>query len=264
MKSVIERKTCTAPDGLEIVYSAAGSGEPALVFIHGGLANRDFWDSELNAFASHHRVIAPDLPGHGESGINRRKWGIPEFGADVCAVLEAEHATKVILFGNSLGGPVAIEAALLFSGRVLGVVGIDTFQSLTYSITPEEAQKKADAFRDDYAGSLRQMVRQLFHQDADPKMLADAEKRMAQMSPAAAHSMFLSLAGYIPNESARRLTVPLRAINGDLYPTDTESVRSVKPDFDVVILKHMGHYPMLERPEEFDRLVSKVITSLVK
>ena len=264
MKSVIERKTCTAPDGLEIVYSAAGLGEPALVFIHGGLANRGFWDGELNAFASHHRVIAPDLPGHGESGINRRTWGIPEFGADVFAVLEAEHAKKVILFGNSLGGPVAIEAALLLSGRVLGVVGIDTFQSLTYSITPEEAQKRADAFRDDYAGSLRQMVRQLFHKDADPAMLADTEQRMAHTSPAAAHSMFLSLAGYVPSESARLLTVPLRAINGDLYPTDTESVRSIKPDFDVMILKHVGHYPMLERPEEFDGLVSKVIRSLVK
>jgi pimeloyl-ACP methyl ester carboxylesterase len=264
MRPVIERKTCTAPDGLEIVYSAAGSGEPALVFIHGGLANRGFWDGELNAFASHHRVIAPDLPGHGESGINRRKWGIPEFGADVFAVLETEHPKTVILFGNSLGGPVAIEAALLLSGGVLGVVGIDTFQSLTYSITPEDAQKRADAFRDDYAGSLRQMVRQLFHKDADPMMLADAEERMAHTSPAAAYSMFLSLAGYNPSEAARRLTVPLRAINGDLYPTDTESVRSIKPDFDVMILKRVGHYPMLERPEEFDRLVSEVIRSVVK
>jgi pimeloyl-ACP methyl ester carboxylesterase len=109
-------------------------------------------------------------------------------------VLEAEHAKKVTLFGNSLGRPVAIEAALPLPGRVLGVVGIDTFQSLTYSITPQEAQKMADAFRDDYAGSLRQMVRQLFHKDADPAMLADAEQRMAHPSPAAAHSMFLSLA----------------------------------------------------------------------
>lgn len=264
MKSVIERKTCMAPDGLEIVYSAAGSGEPALVFIHGGLANRGFWDGELNAFASHHRVIAPDLPGHGDSGTSRQKWGIPEFGADVFAVLEAEHAKKAILFGNSLGGPVAIEAALLLPGRVLGVVGIDTFQSLTYSITPEEAQKMADAFRDDYAGSLRQMVRQLFHKDTDPALLADAEERMAHTSPAAAHSIFLSLAGYLLSESARRLTVPLRAINGDLYPTDAESVRSIKPDFDVMILKRVGHYPMLERPEEFDRLVSRVIRSLVE
>lgn len=179
MKSTIAPKKCASPDGVPIVYSVAGSGEPALLFIHGGLANRTFWDGELMTFASQHRVIAPDLPGHGESGMNRQKWGIPEFGADVRAVIEAEHAEKVILFGNSLGGPVAIEAALLMPEKVLGVVGVDTFQSLTYSVNSEDAQKTADAFRDDYAGSLRRMVRQLFHQDADPSILADAEQRMA-------------------------------------------------------------------------------------
>ena len=79
----IERKTCAAPDGVEIVYSAAGKGEPALVFVHGGLANRAFWDGQLRAFAGRHRTIALDLAGHGESGVNRTKWGLPEFGADV-------------------------------------------------------------------------------------------------------------------------------------------------------------------------------------
>jgi len=69
-------------------------------------------------------------PGHGESGTNRARWGLPEFGADVKAVVDAERLTRVVLFGNSLGGPAAVEAALLLPGRVVGVVGIDTFQDL--------------------------------------------------------------------------------------------------------------------------------------
>jgi pimeloyl-ACP methyl ester carboxylesterase len=258
MAATIERKTCTAPDGVTIVYSAAGSGPVGLVFIHGGLADRAFWDGELKEFATRYRVIAPDLPGHGESGTKRQRWGIPEFGADIQAVVEAEQLKKVMLFGNSLGGPVALEAALLLPGRVLGVVGVDTFQSLAYTMTAEQARQMADAFRDDYAGSLKQMVKSLFHTDADPALVADAEQRMAQTSPEVAYSMFLSLAGYDVAASARRLPVPLLAINGDLYPTDTEAVRKVKADFDVVVMKHMGHYPMLERPVEFDGLVAAV------
>ncbi|MGZ5468113.1 MAG: alpha/beta fold hydrolase, partial [Candidatus Aminicenantales bacterium] len=43
------RKTCRSADGVEIVYSVAGTGEPALVFVHGGLANRGFWDGQLKA-----------------------------------------------------------------------------------------------------------------------------------------------------------------------------------------------------------------------
>ena len=263
MHSAIERKTCAAADGVTIVYSTVGVGEPALVFIHGGLANRSFWDGELNAFATRHQVIALDLPGHGESGVNRKKWGIPEFGADVCSVIGTEGAKRVVLFGNSLGGPVAIEAALLLPDRVLGVVGVDTFQSLTYTLTAEDAQKRADAFRNDYGTSLRQMVTQLFHSDADPALLADAERRMACTAPEVAYSMFLSLAGYDPSQSARRLSVPLRAINGDLYSTEVAGVRKVKPDFEVVIMKHMGHYPMLERPQEFDRHVAEVVRALL-
>ena len=264
MRAAIERKTCVAADGVKIVYSTAGSGEPALVFIHGGLGNRGFWDGELKAFAARHQVIALDLAGHGESGANRKKWGVPEFGADVRAVIAAEPVKTVVLFGNSLGGPVAIEAALLIPGRVLGVVGVDTFQSLTYKISAEDAQKRAECFRGDYAGSLRQMVKQLFHSDADPALLADAERRMRGTSPEAAHSMFLSLAGYDTSEAARQLKAPLRAINGDLYATDVEGVRKVKPDFDVVVMKHMGHYPMLERPEEFDRHVADAVRALVR
>jgi len=260
----IEKKTCPAPDGVKIVYSAAGAGEPALVFIHGGLASRGFWDGQLKAFAASHRAIAIDLPGHGDSGANRKKWGLPEFGADVAAVCEAENVKKVILIGNSLGGPVAIEAALLLPGKAIGVIGVDTFQGLDEIFPPEAMRQRAEAFRKDYAGSMKQMVKALFHKDADQALVADAERRMSKTSPEAAYQMFISMGGYNPADSARKLTVPLRAINGDLYPTDVAGVRKVKRDFDAVIMSHTGHYPMLERPEEFNRNLAEVVARLTK
>ncbi len=263
MTQEIEKKICQASDGVTIVYSAAGAGEPALVFIHGGLADRSFWNEQLKAFSGHHRVIAIDLPGHGESGADRRKWGIPEFGADVRAVDEAEKLKQVIIIGNSLGGPVAIEAALLLPGRALGIVGVDTFQGLDFKITPEEAGQRAEAFRSDYSGSLKQMVRALFHADADPALLADAERRMSRTPPEAAYAMLLSLANYDMGAAVRRLSIPIRAVNGDLYPTDMAGNKKLKPDFDAVIMKHMGHYPMLERPEEFNRHLADVIQDIL-
>jgi pimeloyl-ACP methyl ester carboxylesterase len=264
MNVKIERKTCLAPDGVEIVYSVAGRGEPALVFIHGGLANRGFWDGQLQEFGAKHRTIALDLPGHGESGAGRTRWGIPEFGADVRAVVDAERPKKIIIFGNSLGGPVAIEAALLMPDRTLGVVGVDTFQSLDQTIGADEVRQRAEQFEKDYAGSLKAMIGLLFHKDADPVLVADAERRMSGTPPAAAKAMFLGMAGYDMGAAARRLLAPLRAINGDLYPTDFEGNRKIKPDFDAVIMAHMGHYPMLERPAEFNRLVAKTVADLTE
>lgn len=260
----IQRKTCAAADGVRIVYSVAGTGEPAVVFIHGGLATRGFWDAQITTFSRHHRVIAPDLPGHGESGADRVRWGVPEFGDDIWAVLEAERPAEVVIFGNSLGGPAAIEAALRLGGKVLAVVGVGTFQRFGGGLTAEQARERAEAFRDHYHESVASMVKSLFHADADAALLAGAQRRMMGTPPAAAHQMFLALAGYDTGAAARRLTVPLRAINGDLYPTDIESVRKVKPDFDAVIMKHVGHYPMLERPQEFDTHVADVLRSLVR
>jgi len=260
----IVRKTCRSADGVEIVYSVAGTGEPALVFVHGGLANRGFWDGQLKEFGARYRTIALDLAGHGESGLNRVKWGMPEFGADVKAVVDAERAKKVIIFGNSLGGPVAVEAALLLPGRVLGVVGVDTFQVFSERIPSEDLRQRAELFEKDYPAALKTMVGMLFHKDADPAIVADAEKRMSGTSPAAAKAMFLGMAGYEEAAAVRRLQAPMRAINGDLYPTDIAANRKIKPDFDAIIMTHMGHYPMLERPDEFNRLVAETIASLMK
>jgi len=264
MSVKVERKVCRAADGVQIVYSIAGTGEPALVFIHGGFADRGFWDAQLQAFGGRHKTIALDLAGHGESGTNRAKWGMKEFGADVAAVVEAEKVKRVVLIGNSLGGPVAIEAALLLPGKTVGVIGIDTFQDLGRRIEPAEAEAQAAAFEKDFSGTLKQMVKALFHADADPKIVAWAEARMMKSAPQIAGPMFLSFAGYDTGESARRLKVPLRAVNGDLFPTDVEAIRKVKPDFDAVVMKHMGHYPMIERPAEFDRLLAGVIAGLGK
>ena len=61
-------------------------------------------------------------------------------------MIDAEHINSVILFGNSLGGPVAIEAALQLAGRVLGVVGVDTFHSLDHKVEPEEMKRRAHGF----------------------------------------------------------------------------------------------------------------------
>ena len=108
------------------------------------------------------------------------------------------------------------------------------------------------------------MIGMLFHTDADPAIVRDAEARMARTSPAAAAAMLDSLAGYEMAAAVRRMKVPLRAVNGDLYETDVAQVRQVKPDFEVVIMPHMGHYPMLEQPDAFNKLLLQVISGLDK
>lgn len=249
-------------DGVEIAYTARGSGDPAIVFIHGGLADRSFWAPQLSAFADRFRIVALDLAGHGVSGRARKAWTIPAFGDDVRAVADALGLPRVVLVGNSLGGPVALEAARGLRGRALGVIGVDTLHDLTQKIDPANASARADAFRQDFAGTCHAMVDALFHPGAQPDLRAWAEKRMCAMPPEVVVGIMEGFAGYDLMAASRNAGVPIRAINGDLWPTGIERNRAVVPDFDAVIMQGAGHYPMLERPEEFNRMLVAIVTGL--
>ena len=56
--------------------------------------------------------------------------------------------------------------------------------------------------------------------------------------------------------------VPIRAINADMTPTNLEVNRKYAPQFDVVIIKGSGHYPMLEQPEQFNELLADIVRNM--
>ncbi len=249
-------------DGTEIVYSERGSGRTALVFIHGGLADRAFWAPQLSGLAGEFLVVALDLGGHGASGRSRSAWTISAFAEDVRAVVEALGLKRVVLIGKSMGGPVALEAARLLPGRVLGVIGVDTLQDATVRPDPAMFHERAEAFRKDFAGACRALVDSLFHPDAEKELHAWAERRMCAMPPEIVANMMDGFASYDMAAGFRGAGVPIRAINGDLWPTRTDHNREVTPDFDAVVMKDAGHYPMLERPDEFNRLLVEIVRKL--
>jgi pimeloyl-ACP methyl ester carboxylesterase len=249
-------------DGVDIAYSEAGSGNVSLLFIHGGLASRAFWAPQLAALADTFRMTALDLAGHGDSGRNRDSWTIPAFAEDVRAVADALDLRNVVLVGNSLGGAVALDAAPRLADRVIGVVGVDTLHVAEEAYPPEEARARGAAYRADFRGACAEMCHALFHPGEHLDLQAWALRIMLTMDPDVVGRMMEGLAGYDLGEAFRRAGVPIRAINGDLWPTEIEANRKVAPDFDAVIMKGAGHYPMLERPDEFNRLLVEVVNGL--
>lgn len=251
-----------SPDGVAIAYSHSGSGPVSLLFIHGGLANRSFWAPQLDALGDRFRVAALDLAGHGESGQDRRHWTIPRFAEDVRAVAEDLDLRAIVLVGNSLGGAVALDAAPLLAGRVIGVVGVDTLHVADAVFTPEEARSRAAAFRSDFSGSCAAMIHALFHPGGHADLQAWALQIMLGMDSEVVAGIMEGFAGYDLGLAFRRAGVPIRAINGDLWPTAIEANRMAAPDFDAVVMKGAGHYPMLERPDEFNRILTGVVDGL--
>jgi pimeloyl-ACP methyl ester carboxylesterase len=102
----------------EMAFTSAGSGRSVLVLIHGLGGSRQTWRQLIPTLARTHTVIAPDLPGHGESDSPAGDYSV---GAHSCAVrdlLLALGHQRVSFVGHSLGGGIALQMAYQFPERV--------------------------------------------------------------------------------------------------------------------------------------------------
>ena len=102
-------------------YLAGGSGPPILL-VHGLGGAAANWNRIAASLAVGHRVVVPDLPGHGRSEPLTGAATLDPFAEAVIAVAEAEDAVPAPWIGHSLGGLVALRAATLRPDAVTGVV----------------------------------------------------------------------------------------------------------------------------------------------
>jgi pimeloyl-ACP methyl ester carboxylesterase len=253
-----------APDGVEIRYEVAGSGEPVLVFVHGWSCDRSYWRAQTDHFAASHRVVAVDLGGHGESGLGRRDWTMTAFGGDVRAVVEALALRKVVLVGHSMGGHVIIEATQLMPDRVAALILVDTFGNVDQRMSAETLERFLAPMRADFRGTTEAWVRRrLFVGWSDPKLVERIARDMAAAPAAVGISAMEHVRRYDEGAALAAMRVPVRIINADLFPTNLEAARRRKPDVSLAVMPAVGHFPILEDPDEFNRLLARAVKELL-
>jgi pimeloyl-ACP methyl ester carboxylesterase len=129
--------TVISPDGVEISYNVQGKGKPAIVLIPGWTNPKTIWDDQISHFSEKYKVIAIDLAGHGKSANNRDKWTMSAYGDDVVAVVNKLRLKDVVLVGFSMGGFVVFETEKKIPEKVSGIVLVDAFRDVEYSIPIE-------------------------------------------------------------------------------------------------------------------------------
>lgn len=253
-------------DLTRIVYQAQGQGDVALVFIHGWSCDASYWAAQPPAFAQDFRVVTLDLAGHGASGASRKNWSIEAFADDVVSVLGALPQRRVILIGHSMGGPVALEAARRAPDRVVGVIGVDTLSELAEAPASAEAIEQFMAgLRADSAAATRDLVTEVFFQpDSDPALVKRIVDDMASAPAAVSVPSMDALLRFDPRPVARQLTIPITAINTG-PPMDEAAARRIAPQFRLVTMTDLGHFPQLEAPARFNAAlraeVDRMLTS---
>jgi pimeloyl-ACP methyl ester carboxylesterase len=255
--------TIASADGVPIRYETTGQGNPAIVFVHGWACDRHYWDAQVPRFARKHQVVTLDLAGHGESGRDRKQWSIPAFAGDVRAVADALHLEQVVLVGHSMGGPVIVDAARQMPGRVVALVPVDIFMNVSTSLSAEQRAQFAGALRSDFKGTTADFVTRMFTPRSKPALVQRIVQAMSSAPSEIAVAAMEGIWSYDIPAALGETKIPIRCINSDRRPTDVEAARRFAPQFQVVIMKGLGHFVMIEQPKAFDRLLENAIRELV-
>ena len=249
-------------EGLHIEYLEGGKGE-VMLLLHGFGANKDNWTRISKHFTSNFRIIAPDLPGFGES--SRR----PE--ADYTIAAQADRVDALVrvlglqrfhLGGSSMGGNIAGVYAARHPEKVIslwliapgGVVSAD----------PSEMAKELDAGRpnpllvenaEDYERLLDfAFVRRPFIPGPMLNELAGEALKYRSLNQKIFEQIRESTNSTGLEDTLNGSRIPTLIVWGDndriLHVSGAKILKSVMPNAKLAIMKGVGHLPMIEKPEK--------------
>jgi pimeloyl-ACP methyl ester carboxylesterase len=121
----MERHELVRANATTRYWTDGDAGDPALVFLHGATLDHRSWDPQVEALRSRHRVVVPDLRGHGESAAPE-PFAFASAVDDVVTLLDELGLERVGLVGLSLGGNIAQEIVHRDPGRVAALVVADS------------------------------------------------------------------------------------------------------------------------------------------
>jgi pimeloyl-ACP methyl ester carboxylesterase len=253
-------------DSERIAYNVVGKGKTALIFIHGWSCDGRYWQKQIPVFANEYKVITVDLAGHGHSSLDRSNFSMLSFANDVKAIIVKENIDRAILIGHSMGGSVIAEAARLMPGKVVGIVGVDTWQNVAKRTPQSIIDEMVKPFDADFKSAAKNFVSAMFPKGTDQQLINWAQEDMSSAPKEIALSAFRNYLGqYVNGEAAtifKDITIPVVSINARLWPTAPEENRKHIKNYQLFYIEETGHFPMLEKPEEFNMLLKKAINSI--
>ena len=142
--SPVQKRRIKTSDGVELNLLESGTG-PALLLVHGWSQTAALFRPQLEGLASHYRVLALDLRGHGESENAPSGYRLSRLAMDVHEVLEQLGLDAVHVLGHSMGNAVFWSHWELF-GRDRFTKMIIAEEPLTLMVRPAwSAEKRAQA-----------------------------------------------------------------------------------------------------------------------
>ncbi len=265
-------------DGLKLNYMTAGHGTP-LILLHGYAETSLMWKPIIPLLAQRFTVIAPDLPGIGDSDIPPDGLDMKNAAIRIHDLAKSLGVEKAEVVGHDIGLMVAYAYAAQFPTEVTKLVLMDAFLpgvegwEAVYNNpniwhfrfngpTPEalvQGRERTyfDYFWNDFAADRTRSI-----PEADRKAYAAAYARPGRMHAGWAYFVsFLQAAKDFAELSQTKLTMPVLAIGGDksLGAALGQQAKLVATHVTVVVLKDTGHWLLEENPKEATDALQKFL-----
>lgn len=253
--------------GVKIDYTDNGKGDTTLLFVHGWCINKSYWTDQVAFFSKKYRVVTMDLPGFGKSGKNRTAWNTVTFGKDVNTVIAQLHLKNVILIGHSMAGDIVVQAAINAPKEVIGLVGIDNFKNVGVGETPS---RKDTLIYNQYIDSLKHHFKtlafeyvnhDLFYKTTENSIRQRVLNDVANSDSTIAAAC-LELNNFDEVTALTKANKKLCLINSDVKPTITSGLKAKKIPFQVWYIHATGHFPMIEKPQDFNLILQNAINNI--
>ena len=236
------------------------TGSPPLVLIHGSGGSRLHWPPQLRRLANY-RVFGLDLPGHGDSP-GEGETTIEDYVRRVVEWLEEQRLERVVLAGHSMGGAIAMTAALAEPDRVEGLVLVGTGGRLR--VNGETLRAAADPIR--FEETVEAVAMWAFSDQTPEKIVALAKMRMSETRPEVIYGDFIACNKFDILDRLSEIQVPTLILCGDqdlLTPLKYSLYLDEQiPDSTLVLIEGAGHMVMLERPLEVSEAIEHFLTRL--
>jgi pimeloyl-ACP methyl ester carboxylesterase len=252
-----------AVDGHRVAYRSAGSGEPAIVFVHGWTCDMTSWSQQFPFFARTHRVLAVDLPGHGLSDKPEIVYSMDLFARAVDAVLKDAGVSRAVLVGHSMGTPVVRQFSRLFPAKTVALVAVDG-PLKPYSTDPAVAERFVAPFAGANGREARAKMADSMLAGVDAG-LADPAKAVMLATPvdvvvSAGRAMFDPA---IWKEDPIRVPLLVVLAKSPFWSDDYEAyVRRLAPGVRYEVLDGVSHFLMLQKPDAFNALLAAFLAGL--
>jgi pimeloyl-ACP methyl ester carboxylesterase len=226
-------------NGISVHYAIYGHGSP-VIFLHGGLANADYWGNQVPAVAAHHTVILMDSRGHGRSARDARPYGYDLMADDVVALMDDLKLAKADIVGWSDGGILGIDLAMRYKQRVGKVFA---FAANTATSGVKEGVEKNPTF----AAYIERAGHEYEKQSATPKQY---DAFVGQIS-----KMWTEQPNW-SDAQLKAIDTPVLVVDGDhdeaIKREHTDYIAATIPHAGLLILPNTSHFAFLQDPRQFN------------